>query len=141
MFYQRNLQVATGRRGTYEITREIQAVVTAGEIETGLCHVFIQHTSASLIVCENADSTVRKDLEEFFARAAPDGDAMYQHRTEGPDDMSAHIRSVLTQTDLVLPIANRRLALGVWQGVFVYEHRYHASSRKVIVTAYGEKSD
>ena len=138
MFYQRNVQVATGKRGTYEITREIQAAVVASEIATGLCHVFIQHTSASLIICENADPTVRKDLDEYFLKAVPDGDAMFEHIAEGSDDMPAHIRSVLTQTDLVLPVANRRLALGVWQGVFVYEHRFQASSRRIIITVNGD---
>ena len=140
MFYQKNLQVNTGRRGTYEITREIQAVVAASQIETGLCHVFIQHTSASLIVCENADPTVRQDLDKYLLHAVPDGDEMFKHTAEGPDDMSAHIRSILTQTDLQVPIINCRLGLGIWQGVFVYEHRYHASSRRVIVTAQGDKA-
>ncbi len=139
MIYQRNLQVSTGRRGTYEITREIQAVVAASQIVTGLCHVFIQHTSASLIICENADPSVRTDLDEFFSNLVPDGDVMFQHTTEGPDDMPAHVRSVLTQTDLLLPVANHRLALGVWQGVFVYEHRYRASSRRVMVSVQGEE--
>ena len=137
--YQRNLQVSTGRRGTYEITREIQSVVAASRIHTGLCHVFIQHTSASLIVCENADPTVRRDVDAFFLKLAPDGDRLFQHDTEGPDDMPAHIRTILTQTDLTLPVGSGRLALGTWQGIFVYEHRYHASSRRVIVTVQGDE--
>jgi secondary thiamine-phosphate synthase enzyme len=138
MFFQRNLQVATGRRGTYEITREIQSVVNGSGINTGLCHVFIQHTSASLIVCENADPTVRQDLEDYLVRTVPDGDALYAHSAEGPDDMSAHIRSILTQTDLTVPVNNGRLALGTWQGVFIYEHRYRAGSRRIVVTIHGD---
>jgi secondary thiamine-phosphate synthase enzyme len=138
VYYQRSLQIATGKRGTYDITREIQAIVAASEIKTGLCHVFIQHTSASLIICENADPAVRKDLDTFFAKTIPDGDPMFEHSIEGPDDMPAHIRSVLTQTDVVLPVADSRLALGTWQGVYVYEHRYHASSRRVLVTINGD---
>lgn len=138
MFYQHTLQVATGRRGTYEITRDVQAAVAASRIKTGLCHVFIQHTSASLIVCENADPTVRKDLDAYFGRMVPDGDPLYEHTIEGPDDMSAHVRSILTQTDLSLPVSNGRLALGTWQGVFVYEHRYHASGRRLIITVHGD---
>lgn len=99
--------------------------------------MFIRHTSASLIVCENADPSVREDLEGFFQRLAPDGDESFAHLAEGPDDMPAHIRTILTQTELTIPVDRGRLALGTWQGIFVYEHRFTAGSRSVTVTVQG----
>ncbi len=134
MIHQETLQQATRGRGTYDITAEVQAVVRAAGIETGLCHVFVQHTSASLIVCENADPTVRSDLERFITRLAPDGDAIYEHTLEGPDDMPAHVRSILTNMDLTVPVSKGRCALGTWQGIYLYEHRHHAQRRRVVVT-------
>ncbi len=131
---QKILTVRTEGRGTYEITRDIQRVVGQSTIRTGLCHVFIRHTSASLIVCENADPTVRGDLERFVSRLVPDGDAIYEHTLEGPDDMPAHVRSVLTNLDLTLPVTDQRCALGTWQGIYLYEHRARPHSREVIVT-------
>ena len=134
MTHQETIQQATRGRGTYDITAQIQAVVRAAGIETGLCHVFVQRTSASLIVCENADPTVRSDLERFMARLAPDGDPIYSHTLEGPDDMPAHVRSILTNMDLTVPVSDGRCALGTWQGIYLYEHRHHSHQRRVVVT-------
>jgi len=135
--HQRVLQVATRGRGTYNITGELQKVVAASGIETGLCHVFVQHTSASLIICENADPDVRSDLEDWLARQVRDGDPAYAHSMEGPDDMPAHIRSILTNMDLTVPVNQGRCALGTWQGVFLYEHRHHGQRRSLVVTVSG----
>lgn len=136
-FHQQHISVSTNGRGTTNITREIeQAIQTAG-FKTGLCHVFIHHTSASLIITENADPDVRKDMETIFARLAPDGDPEYYHTLEGVDDMSAHIRTVLTQTEMTIPITNGRCGLGTWQGVFLWEHRAGRFNRRVTVTVQG----
>jgi secondary thiamine-phosphate synthase enzyme len=131
------LSVATSGRGTFDITGDLARVVRASEVDSGVCHVFIHHTSASLIVCENADPTVRSDLERFAGRLVPDGDPLYQHTAEGPDDMPAHVRSVLTQTSLTLPVARGRVALGTWQGVYVWEHRLRSHRRQVTVSVIG----
>jgi secondary thiamine-phosphate synthase enzyme len=138
MMYREHLEVATRGRATYEITRLIGQVVDRSGVDRGLCHIFIHHTSASLIVCENADPTVRRDLESFAARLAPDGDPSYVHDSEGPDDMSAHIRSVLTLTSLSIPVEDGRCDLGTWQGVFVWEHRTSPHRRRVTVTVTGD---
>jgi secondary thiamine-phosphate synthase enzyme len=135
--YQQLIEVHTRGRGTYDITRQVAERVRASGVEQGLCNLFIQHTSASLIVCENADPAVRRDLERWFARAVPDGDPLFEHDQEGPDDMPAHVRSVLTQTSLTVPIAAGRLALGVWQGVYLWEHRLDGGTRRVLVTIVG----
>jgi len=135
--HQEILEIATRGRGTYNITAELQAAVRSSGIATGLCHVFVQHTSASLIICENADPDVRSDLEGWLQRQVPDGDPAYAHSMEGADDMPAHIRSILTNMDLTLPVTRGRAALGTWQGVFLYEHRQHGHHRKVIVTVSG----
>ena len=131
------LTVATSGRGTFDITAEVTRVVRAADLQAGLCNVFIHHTSASLIVCENADPTVRSDLERFARRLVPDGDALFEHTDEGPDDMPAHVRSILTQTSLTLPVAAGRLALGTWQGVYLWEHRLRAHRRQVTVSVMG----
>ncbi len=132
------LRVRTRGRGTYDITRELDDVVATSGIRAGLCNVFVHHTSASLIVCENADPTVRRDLEAFVGRLVPDGDPIFEHTAEGPDDMPAHVRSVLTQTSISIPVADARLALGTWQGVYLWEHRQAPHERKVTVTVFGE---
>jgi secondary thiamine-phosphate synthase enzyme len=137
MIAQETLKIATRGRGTYDITREIQAVVARSGVATGLCHVFVHHTSASLILCENADPQVRLDLEAFMARMVPDGDALFEHIMEGPDDMPAHVRSVLTNTDLSIPISDGRCGLGTWQGVYLWEHRTHTHRRRITVTVHG----
>ncbi len=134
---QRHLAIATGGRGTYDITREVQDAIGACGITTGTCHVFIHHTSASLILCENADPSVRRDLEAFMARLVPDGDPIFDHTEEGPDDMPAHLRAILTKMDLALPITGGRCALGTWQGIYLYEHRTHPHRRQVTVTMTG----
>jgi len=134
---QRELQVPTSGRGTYDISRDVQAFVSDSGISAGICHVFICHTSASLMLCENADPAVLRDMETFMSRTAPDGDPMFTHTAEGPDDMAAHVRSVLTQSDLNLPVRDGRCALGTWQGIFLWEHRYAAHTRRVIVTVQG----
>ena len=138
MIGQKRLEVATRGRGTYDITRQVTDAVRESGVRTGLCHLFLHHTSASLILCENADPTVRRDLEAFLSRLIPDGDRLFAHTDEGPDDMPAHVRSVLTKTDLTLPIRDGRCALGNWQGVYLYEQRTHGHDRQVTVTCSGE---
>ena len=138
MISQHELRVPTSGRGTYELSRDIQQLVRDSGVTTGFCHVFIRHTSASLMLCENADPAVLRDMETWMSRNVPDGDPGFTHTAEGPDDMPAHVRSVLTQSDLNLPVADGRCALGTWQGVFLWEHRYASHNRKVIVTIQGE---
>ncbi len=132
--FQTEIEVATTGRGTYELTKRVAEAVRASRVATGLCHVFTTHTSASLMICENADPDVRRDLETFMADIAPDGDPRFVHRAEGPDDMPAHVRSVLTTSDLTIPITHGALALGTWQGVYLWEHRTHGHRRRVVVT-------
>lgn len=131
---QTELIVETRGRGTHEISSRVAEAVADAGVETGLCHLFIVHTSASLMLCENADPDVRRDLETFMADLVPDGDPRFVHTAEGPDDMPAHVRSVLTHSSLSLPISHGRLALGTWQGVYVWEHRSSAHRRRVVVT-------
>ena len=138
MYIQKQLKIKTKGRGTYDLTPEITEIIQQSKLETGLCHVFIHHTSASLIICENAAPEVLQDLEYFMQKYAPDGDTNYQHDDEGPDDMSAHIRSVLTQTETTLPIKNGNCILGTWQGVFLWEHRTSAHTRQITITLQGE---
>ena len=130
--------IETSGRGTYDITRQVQDIVDEAGITTGLCHLFIRHTSASLILCENADPDVRRDLETFMLRIVPDGAPDFLHVSEGPDDMPAHVRSVLTQSDLNIPVRNGRCALGTWQGIYLWEHRLAPHRRTVIVTVSGD---
>jgi secondary thiamine-phosphate synthase enzyme len=133
------LNISTSGRGAIDISSKIQAAVSQSMLQTGLVHVFLKHTSASLMLCENADSTVLDDLEMILQRLAPDGDPEYRHNYEGDDDMAAHVRSVLTTNELSLPIQAGRLALGTWQGVFLYEHRYRPHQRKILLTIQGER--
>ena len=135
--FQAEIELSTKGRGTYDITPQVAAAVKKSGVATGLCHVFVTHTSASLMLCENADPDVRRDLETFMADLAPDGDPRFVHTAEGPDDMSAHVRSVLTQSDLTIPISDGRLALGTWQGLYLWEHRVAAHRRRVVVTVQG----
>lgn len=137
MPFQKQLEFRTAGRGSRDITADVQAVVEEAAILTGLCNVFIHHTSASLLLTENADPQVRRDLETFFARLAPDGDPMFAHDAEGPDDMPAHVRTVLAESSLTVPVANGRLALGTWQGIFLWEHRTAGHGRRVTVTVLG----
>jgi len=131
---QTTLAIHTTGRGSYNITTEIQNNVRKSNISTGLCNIFVQHTSASLMLCENADPQVRDDLETFMAQLAPDGDPMFLHIDEGPEHMSAHVRTVLTASSLTIPISNRRCALGIWQGIYLWEHRTANFDRKIIIT-------
>lgn len=138
MIRQYEFSVSTEGRGTYDLSDDIQRYVADSGVETGVCHVFLRHTSASLMLCENADPAVRRDLESFMAKNVPDGDPMFTHTAEGPDDMSAHVRSILTQNDMNLPISGGRCALGTWQGVYLWEHRLAPHNRKVMLTVTGE---
>jgi secondary thiamine-phosphate synthase enzyme len=136
---QKTLEFRSRGRGTTDIAAEIQQVVAASGIATGVCHVFLQHTSASLMLCENADPDVRRDLETLLARLAPDGDPAYVHDTEGPDDMAAHARSVLTSNSITIPVSAGKLMLGTWQGLYLYEHRHAGHARSVVVTVMGDR--
>lgn len=138
MVYQQTLNFTTSGRSTTNITDKIQSLVAESDIQVGTCHVFVQHTSASLMLCENADPDVRRDLETYMQHIVPDGDPMFLHQDEGPDDMSAHIRTVLTNPDLTMPVSQGRCDLGIWQGVYLWEHRTHRHNRRVIVTIQGE---
>lgn len=131
---QKTLTFDTPGRSTRDITDEVERVAAESGIDAGLCHVFIKHTSASLMICENADPTVRADVERWLAKSVPDGDPMYAHDMEGPDDMPGHIRSILTGMDLSVPISDGRLNLGTWQGIYLYEHRSAPHTRQVVVT-------
>jgi secondary thiamine-phosphate synthase enzyme len=128
------LNIQTQGRSTIDITSELEKLVARSGIESGLCNLFIQHTSASLILCENADPDVRVDLENFMQQIVKDGDSLFRHTAEGPDDMPAHIRNVLTSSSLTIPIAHGKCLLGTWQGVYLWEHRLNAHVRKIIVT-------
>ena len=136
--HQQSIQVATRGRGSYDISADIQSVVAESGVAAGICQVFCHHTSASLVLTENADPDVRADLETFMERLVPDGDPIYRHSAEGPDDMPAHVRSVLTQTDLNVPVSDGRCALGTWQGIYLWEHRTSPHQRKVMLTISGE---
>ena len=136
--WSKTLTVATPGRGTIDIGSRVQRIVDESGVRQGLCNVFIHHTSASLMVCENADPEVRDDLERFAARLVPDGDPLFRHVDEGPDDMSAHVRSVLTQTSITFPVTGGRIPLGTWQGIYLWEHRHAPHSRRITVTVMGE---
>ena len=119
--------------GLWEVTREIESLVRESGLPEGLCTVFVRHTSASLVIQENADPSARRDLEKFLARLVPEGDPLYRHVTEGPDDMPAHVRAALTATSLSIPILRGKLALGTWQGVYLWEHRREAGERSLVI--------
>ena len=138
MIAREELRVETQGRGTYDLTGDVQQIVSASGVETGICHVFICHTSASLMLCENADPDVRTDLERYMARLVPDGDALFEHTAEGPDDMPAHIRSIMSGSELTLPVVGGQCDLGVWQGVYLWEHRTSRHRRNMTITVYGE---
>jgi secondary thiamine-phosphate synthase enzyme len=139
MVVQDRLTISTGGRGTIPVTDIVQARVRESGIHTGLCHLFLHHTSASLVLCENADPDVRTDLDRFMARLVPDGDALFEHTAEGPDDMPAHIRSIMSGADLTLPVAGGVCDLGTWQGVYLWEHRTSRHHRCMTITIYGER--
>ncbi|MFA9419690.1 MAG: secondary thiamine-phosphate synthase enzyme YjbQ [Gammaproteobacteria bacterium] len=134
---QHTISIQSQGRGTITINSEIDQLIRKSGIDTGLCHIFIHHTSASLIITENADSDVRRDLENYFSKLVVDGDPAYFHDQEGPDDMSAHIRSILTQSEISIPISAGRLATGTWQGIYLWEHRTSPHRRRLTVTLHG----
>ncbi|WXA89746.1 secondary thiamine-phosphate synthase enzyme YjbQ [Pendulispora rubella] len=131
------LNVRTDGRGFFDVTREVARIVAGAQVTNGLCTVFVQHTSASLVIQENADPAVLRDLETWMSRLAPES-ARYEHDDEGPDDMPAHLRGAITKTSESIPIVQGRLALGTWQAIYLWEHRSHAHSRRLVVTVLGQ---
>jgi len=138
MIYQETVTINTTGRGTTDITPLLERQLKQSGIIAGICNIFIQHTSASLILCENADPAVRADLETFMSRLVKDGDPAFRHDTEGADDMPAHIRSILTESSLTVPVSQGRFMLGTWQGIYLYEHRHTGFNRRILITLYGE---
>jgi len=136
-WFQRSIEVPTRGRGFIQLTEAVQQCLSESGLELGLCHVFLCHTSASLCITENADPTVRADLERIAQRLAPDGDPLFAHDDEGPDDMPAHVRSLLAGYELTVPIRAGHLALGTWQGIYLWEHRRHGSTRRLVITLQG----
>jgi secondary thiamine-phosphate synthase enzyme len=137
--FQQHIQLSQRRRGFHLITAEvIHALPQISEIKTGICQIFIQHTSASLTINENADPTVRKDFEMYFSKTVPENDPEYQHDDEGPDDMPAHIKASMLGASVTIPVRNGRLALGIWQGIYLCEHRNYGGQRSLMITAWGE---
>jgi secondary thiamine-phosphate synthase enzyme len=134
-----SFRIPTRGKGTYEITSQAERIVQASGIKTGTATVFVQHTSCSLVIYENADPSARTDLHEFFERLVPESTPWFVHTCEGPDDMPSHLRMVLTRTSEVIPVMNGRLALGTWQGIFLFEHRRAPHTRSVVVSVVGEK--
>ena len=137
MSYQQTFEIRTRGRGTTEITAEVARIVRAAGVATGIAQVFVQHTSCAVVITENADPAVRRDLETLAARWAPDADPAYRHDTEGDDDMAAHARSLLAGTSVTVPVAKGALLLGTWQGIYLWEHRTGAQLRRVVVTVLG----
>ena len=138
MVFQKSLEFRTRGRGTTDITQAVQGVVAASGLRAGVCTVFLQHTSASLLLSENADADVRRDLETILGRLAPDADAAYRHDAEGDDDMAAHARTMLTASSLTIPLSDGALALGTWQGLYLFEHRRRPHRRSVALHLIGE---
>src|SRR5690242_11426107 len=134
--HRRELAIRTNGRSFIELTKDLASAVIDSGIADGMCNVFVPHTSASLLAGENWDPSVRRDLEAFMSRLAPDGDPRYEHDAEGPDDMPAHIRTMLTQSSIVIPIGGGKLQLGTWQGIYLWEHRTTAHDRRIIVTVW-----
>jgi secondary thiamine-phosphate synthase enzyme len=132
--HRRELIIETQGRDTLDITERVAREVSDSGIDIGLCHIFLKHTSASLLINENADPDVQRDLETFFSDLVVDGDERFRHRAEGDDDMAAHLRLALTHSDLTIPVSDGRLDLGTWQGVFLWEHRYRPHRRRIVVT-------
>ena len=136
--HQHRLSIPTTGRGLVEITTSVVQALQASRIDEGWVTLFIRHTSASLVIQENADPDVRGDLERFFVRLVGDGDPLFVHRSEGPDDMPAHVRAALTATQLLVPVSGGRLTLGTWQGIYLWEHRLHGHVREIVVQIVGE---
>ena len=137
MSEQHHLAFNTQGRSSVEITADIAALVGSATVDSGIAHIFVRHTSCGVAITENADPTVRSDLETLMQRWAPDGDPAYRHDLEGDDDMAAHARALLTGTSLSVPFANRRLLLGTWQGIYLFEHRSHGHRREIVLTLLG----
>lgn len=129
----RKIRCGVAGQGLQEITREVEAVVAEAKVRDGLCTLFVPHTSASLVIQENADPSAARDLENWLDRLVPEGDTLYTHTAEGPDDMPAHVKAALTATSLSIPILDHRLALGVWQGIFLWEHRHARADRQLVI--------
>ena len=129
----KQLFIETPGQGLHEITARVAAAVADAQVEEGLCTVFVRHTSASLVVQENADPTAKSDLERWLKRLVPEGDPFYEHDAEGPDDMPAHIKAALTATSVSIPVLKKKLALGTWQGIYLWEHRRRGSRRELVV--------
>ncbi|TNF87166.1 MAG: YjbQ family protein [Gammaproteobacteria bacterium] len=127
------LKISVGRQGLYDITHKVADVLQSSELNEGLITLFVRHTSASLLIQENADPSAREDLECWLNRLVPENDDLYTHTMEGPDDMPAHIKSALTATSLSIPVADGAMVLGTWQGIFMWEHRHHRGDREVVV--------
>ena len=138
MVFQKQITIETAGRGTINVSQPVADAVVSSEIQQGLCHVFVHHTSASLMFCENADPTVRADLEAFMQRFVPDGDDLFAHIDEGPDDMPAHVRTVFTHTELTIPVVRGQCSLGTWQGIYLWEHRTMGRRRQLTITVYGD---
>jgi len=137
--FQQQVQLSQRRRGFHLITTEVlQSLPQIAEIKTGICQIFIQHTSASLTINENADPTVRQDFEMYFNKAVPENDPDYAHDDEGPDDMPAHLKAAMLGSSVTIPVRNGRFALGIWQGIYLCEHRNYGGARSLIITAWGE---
>lgn len=133
----KTIHIDTTKQGLFEFTDRVQTVVSESLVTDGLCNVFLQHTSASLVIQENADPSAKRDLESWLNRFVPENDRLYTHTTEGPDDMPSHIKAALTATSISIPVTNGRLALGTWQGIYLWEHRREEQRRKVVVTVIG----
>jgi secondary thiamine-phosphate synthase enzyme len=138
MIYQETMTIITSGRGTTDISPQLERQLKQSGITTGICNIFIQHTSASLILCENADPAVRVDLETFMSSLVKDGNPAFRHDTEGTDDMPAHIRSILTESSLTIPVRHGHFMLGTWQGIYLYEHRHSGFNRRILITFFGE---
>jgi len=135
--HQHGFEVSTRGRGTTEITTEVATIVRAADIQTGMANIFVLHTSCSIILTENADPSVRHDLETLARRWAPDGDPSYRHQDEGDDDMAAHGRNIVAGSSITVPVQQGELLLGTWQGIFLWEHRTHSHRRRIVVTVIG----
>lgn len=134
--FSRVLEVRAPRRGLHEITAQVARAAAESGVETGLCNLFIRHTSASLVIQENYEASARRDLEAFLDRLVPDGDPRFEHVLEGPDDMPSHVKSALTQTSISIPVLGQKLALGTWQGVYLWEHRDRPTPREIVVSVF-----
>ncbi|MDR3478686.1 MAG: secondary thiamine-phosphate synthase enzyme YjbQ [Gammaproteobacteria bacterium] len=138
MVTQKSFKVTTPGRGMINVTAQVLEIVVASKIVVGICNIFLHHTSASIIICENADVSVQRDMEVFMGHLVPDGDNLFSHVAEGPDDMPSHVRTILTQSALTIPVSNQVLDLGVWQGIYLWEHRLQTHTRKITVSVLGE---